>query len=179
MPRPNPSPNLIRAKSFEEESASRKLLLFFKTWGRFIILTSQLLVILSFFWRFILDEELAALNRQLLRQVEIVKSYAATEKTITTAGARLAILKQVNDTSFDPAKILNNLSLNLPQSVSLTQVTISRQSVQMEARTKSIGDFAKLLNNLKESPMYKEIILKTTWYRVATDDFVVSLELPL
>jgi len=173
------SPNLVRSKSFEEENTPRKLLLFFQNWGRFIILIGQLLVVGSFFWRFILDEQLVALNRQLLTRVETIKTYAATEKTLKTTQARLTVLKAVREDKFDPTKILDNLSLSLPQSINLTQITLTKQSLQVEARTASIVDFAKLLNNLKSAGLYKEIILKSTWYRAITNDFLVSLEMPI
>lgn len=169
------SPNLLPRKSFEELPLLEKLVIFLSSYGRHIIILCQLLVVISFIWRFVLDEQLYQLNQKLNNQIATVKSLATTEADLREIQSKLALVKQIRSNSISIPDVLDTFYKKLPTSISFTTITIKQDKLELGAKTANLLALANLVKNLKQEPSFKEIYLTTA--RLDNTNQVFSFEI--
>lgn len=122
MPAPI-SVNLLPKDAFLE-SVVGKFLLWSLSIGRYLVIFTELIVILSFLSRFKLDRDLTDLNEKIQIQKQTILSYADTEIKFNTVKTKIETIKRNQENQFG----LNALSFfetNLPLDVKLNQVNFS------------------------------------------------------
>lgn len=179
MQQAKPSPNLAPTKTYEDRPLAEKVIVFFQSWGKTIILLCQLVVLLSFLGRFILDEQLNNLNQKLKTQMATVKSLSAVETELRSVQTGLALVKAAKQDTFSAPIILETFSKLVPDTVYLTQISIDRGKLDFSARTGQPTDFANLVSNLKSVPTFKTITLNSAVYGATKQEFELSLTVTL
>jgi hypothetical protein len=108
----------------------------FLTWslsiGRYIVVLTELIVIISFLSRFQLDRKLTDLNEAIEKQKSIILSYQETENRFLTTQTKINFLKKVqqNNTFLDS---MNFLEKNLPIDVKLSSISIQSSGWTLSA----------------------------------------------
>ncbi len=118
--------------------------------GRYIVIFTELVVIVSFAARFTLDREITDLNEKINTQGTIIGNYGSFEQEFVSIQDRLTELKKIN-TEVNITDVFQHLSKVTPQDVNLEQLAISPTKVTITGNTLSQSSFNLLVNNLQLS----------------------------
>lgn len=124
--------------------------------GRYIVIFTELIVIVSFAARFTLDRQLTDLNSQIFDQKTLIAAYGTLESNFRAAQTKLETVEKI-DEEVNITDVFENLTLVTPQDVKLDQLTISPSTVTISGSTLSQTSFNLLINNLQLSQKFYNI----------------------
>lgn len=143
--------NLIPQDPFLE-SMLGKFLLWALSIGRYVVVLTELIVILSFISRFKLDRDLTDLNEAILRQKAVILSYEDAEADFRLTQAKIDFLKQTLKQN-TLKQILDSLHQNLPIDVKLAKLSVQPNSWSISAVSMSASGMKSTVDQiLKISP---------------------------
>lgn len=141
--------NLLDQDEFAQ-TAIGKVMLWALSIGRYIVVFTELIVILSFLSRFKLDRDLTDLNEAIARQKAIILSYNTLETDFKHVQDQLAIIRQVEN-FVAPPELITLLSRTMPTDVKLVELNVTDQDVQVSAISLSAQSLIRFLHNLEQS----------------------------
>lgn len=124
--------------------------------GRYILIFTLIVVILSFAARFTLDRQVTDLNEELYDQVQQLEGMAADEAAFRLAQAQVAEVKKSSDVS-NILDVFNVLNTVVPADVVLDRLTISQTAINLESTALTQSGFVTFINNLQLSPQFNTI----------------------
>lgn len=139
---------------------SEKFLSWLLTFGRFIIIVTELIVFAVFISRFYLDTRLTELTDQIVQKETILQSLENNEKAARNLQIRLSHIKNLQ-TATSPNDVLKLVSSLTPQSVSLVSFAIDKDLMTITASTNSNNGFSLFVNNLRLSEKFSDVTLGT------------------
>lgn len=145
MPAPI-SVNLLPKDPFLE-SVVGKFLLWSLQIGRYIVVFTELVVILTFLSRFKLDRDLTDLNEKIQVQKQTILSYGDTEAKFNAVKNKIETIKLVQNNQFG-LNILSFLEQNLPIDVKVNQINISPNGWSMDASALSARSLRVLADKI-------------------------------
>lgn len=155
--RPAPSINLITEDSFSH-SLLGKFFLWSLSVGRYIVVFTELIVILSFLSRFKLDRDLTDLNEDIARQKAIITSYGDLEDRIRFHQDRLALIK-TNQSQLKPDQVIVILIKTTPSDIVYDQINFSNSQLELSGTSATPAGVAQLMNNLVHHPQVDQVDL--------------------
>lgn len=129
------SVNLLPKDPFLD-SIVGKFLLWSLQIGRYLVVFTELVVILSFLSRFKLDRDLTDLNEKITVQKQTILSYGDTEAKFNAAKSKIETIKLIQDSQLG-LNTLTFLEQNLPIDVKLNRLTSSVNGWTIDASTLS------------------------------------------
>lgn len=124
--------------------------------GRYIVIFTEIIVILSFAARFTLDRQVTDLNETLYDQIQQLEGMAADEAAFRLAQAQLAEIKKSQDVS-NILEVFAVLNTVVPAEVILNTLNISQSSISLEATAQTQASFIQFVNNLQLTPQFNRI----------------------
>lgn len=124
--------------------------------GRYIVIFTELVVIISFASRFTLDRRVTDLNQEILEKQSIIESYGDLEQNVRDVQKRLEVYNQMKMKN-DFSEIFDILTSLTPSDVTFKELTITNQSVAFSGRTQSTDSLTQFLNRVKTSPYFREV----------------------
>lgn len=118
--------------------------------GRYIVIFTELVVIISFATRFTIDRQLTDLNSEIFKKKSIIESYGDLEQRFLSVQTRMDSIKQIEQDVI-LTSVFENLSKVTPRDVTLSQMTISPTTASITGTTLSQDSFNLLVNNLQLS----------------------------
>lgn len=151
--------NLVPKDQFFETAIGRSL-----KWtvsvGRYIVIFTQLVVILSFLTRFILDRQVTDLNVTLNQQKMAIESYEDLEKRFLFVQAQIVDVKQLQQEA-NLVEIFPLLNETIPNNVILDNLTIRADEVIFAGIALSQTAFDILVRNVQLSPYFEDANIET------------------
>jgi len=124
--------------------------------GRYIVIFTELIVIISFAARFTLDRQLTDLNGELQQKKAIVLSYGELEQRVRNTQVKIANYQSLEqDTNL--AEIFEKLSTVTPKAITLNRLGIASSSITIDGSAPSQSVFNILITNLQLSPDFSSI----------------------
>lgn len=124
--------------------------------GRYLVIFTELIVIVSFASRFTLDRRITDLNRSIVQKMSVIESYGDLEQRFTKVQTKIdqyaELAKGQNLTN-----IFAQLSTITPQEVSVEKLTISQDKIIVSGQSLTQEGFNSLINNLQLSKDFTEI----------------------
>lgn len=151
--------NLIPKDPFFQSSLGR-VLKWALSAGRYIVIFTELIVILSFVARFTLDRQVTDLNAEIHQNEEIIKSYGTLEKDFRIAQTKLQTYEQI-DQEKNITTIFPSLSEVTPTTVTLDELVIKKDLIIASGETESRNAFNLFINNLQLSPNFFNVTIDT------------------
>lgn len=148
--------NLLPTEDIEKQPLN-KFLKWVLTYGRTIIITTELIVILAFLSRFVLDRELTDLHEAISQKRAIVEATYDLEYGFRNLQNRLENVKKLSGTSTNIDKVLEVLVTNMPADVYLTDFNLTKDNISLSAVANSRMGFSVFVNNLKKSKIFSDI----------------------
>lgn len=124
--------------------------------GRYLVVFTELVVIVSFATRFTLDRQRTDLNEALNQKQMIIKSYGDLETNFRVIQTKIADFEQVEQQG-NIVDIFPKLAAVMPGDIRLTELTISPESVLLNGSALSQRSLNTFLNNLQVSKMFFNI----------------------
>jgi hypothetical protein len=149
--------NLLSQDEFSN-SAAGKILLWALSIGRYIVVITELIVIISFLSRFKLDRDLTDLNESIEKQKAIIMSYGALESEFKEAQSQLEFISNASP-KYDAAHTLKILSYTLPSDVKVDDLTIDPQGFSFKATSLSMAGFTQFIEALFRESSVSDVSL--------------------
>jgi len=127
--------------------------------GRWVIVFTELIVILSFLSRFWLDQRVADLYDQTEQKATIIEASADFEKEFRSLNQRLSQIETLQNQNQDQGKTLENIIAILPQEIRLKSIKINndRRQVEFIILSPKESTFIALFQNLILTPFFSEV----------------------
>ncbi len=148
MPAKPVSINLIGQDQFEHTPQGR-IVAWALTYGRYIMIGTEIVVLLAFISRFSLDRKLTDLKEEIDQKQAILQANLPLENHIKSSQDRLAKIKTLladQSKPVDTFKLVNSL---MPVDVYLRNLSITGGKLSAEATAGTTNGFALLLNNFQ------------------------------
>jgi Tfp pilus assembly protein PilN len=127
--------------------------------GRYLVIFTELIVIVSFASRFTLDRKVTDLNSAILQKKIIIESYGELEKQVRDVQRKIISYAQIEQQQ-NLADIFPALSEITPQDVILTQLEIQPSSVFMQGTAKSRSSLNLFISNLQLSNKFFDVTIE-------------------
>lgn len=141
--------NLLPKKDLKD-TLMGKLLAFSLTYGRYIIVCTQLIVLLAFFSRFKLDRELSDLQDSIEQKNAIVESLQPFESEVREIQERINQIKVLKENHDEIRSSILTLKKVLPEGNTATNITISGGKISIKGLSRDEQSFADLLERAKK-----------------------------
>lgn len=158
MAAPKAGIEFIPQEDWEKTSFGR-FLKWVLTVGRWIVIVTELVVVLAFLSRFKFDRDLTDLNEKAKQQQAIITASAQFETEFRLLQKRLATIKELRGTLSEPESVIGELSGLIPPDVLLDDITVSKNQINLTAVALSENGLAVFLNNLKSSPKFEKLMI--------------------
>lgn len=158
MPARNLKVNLLPPTEFELSFWGR-FLRWAVTTGRYIIILTELVVILAFLSRFKLDEDLRNLNEQIETQVGFLESeqnqlskFFRLQKRLTLADAELEAKTKIYE-------LMDYVAQKTPSEIIIYQYTFAKGEILISATTLNEKSLGNMLTNMAQDRMWNSLDL--------------------
>lgn len=127
--------------------------------GRYIVIFTELVVIVSFGSRFVLDRQVTDLNESINQKETIIRSYGTLERDIRSIQARLNEYQQLQQRK-NLTDIFPVLTRITPPDVRMETLNIQPGVVTLEGTSPSQASLNLLINNLQLSNAFTNISVR-------------------
>ena len=154
MSKKHNSINLLKAK---EISFLDKFLNWALTIGRLVVIATELIALSAFIYRFSLDRQLIDLHSKIRQEEAIVNSLKNSENSYRNLQDRLATAATFSETGGEQYTVFKEIVSFIPQGMSLNQMNIYNDRVQIDANFQFISSLTSFINALKTYPKISSI----------------------
>jgi Tfp pilus assembly protein PilN len=128
--------------------------------GRYIVMFTELIVVLSFVTRFYLDRQVTDLNQRILVQQNTIESYGTFEQEFRDVQQKIEQYQQIEQTE-NIVDVFPALSQVIPSGVELQELAIYPDKVAISGVVLSQRSLNLLINNLQLSPNFTNVVVNT------------------
>ena len=161
----------------KEISAGEKFLNFCLTFGRYIIIGTQIIVLSCFLARFKFDRQIEDLSESIEQKQAIVQSFSQQEAKIRLLQTQLGGIRKLRAGKKDPTVFFQNLIDILPPTVFLEDLTLKQNKVYLTAFAYSSQDLAAFLNKIILSEDFQQPTLGEVMVDKGNIRFTLSAQL--
>ena len=144
------------------------------TYGRYIIIGTEIVLLIILLFRFKLDRNLGNLSEELKEKQTKIESFGNLEEQTLSLQAHLAAIKRIETQSKSPTQTLSSLSSLTPSDVIFTKLEINQSDVNLSATAFSLEGFALFIESLKRSNDFRNISLEKIEEDSSGIDFTIS-----
>lgn len=156
MPAEQPIVNLLEHDVFEESPIGR-ILTWATTYGRYIMITTEIVVLLAFISRFSLDRKRVDLDEAIESKMAIIEVNQPFEKEVRSVQTELSLIKTLLNEQTKPLTTLRLVKSLLPQDVYLELYNYETDKLSLSAVAATTQGFMVFMNNLQSSPQFLKI----------------------
>ncbi len=148
--------NLLPQKAFDTTILG-KILRWSLTYGRYIIISTEIIVLLAFIYRFSLDRKITDLNEDIEQKSAIVKANLGFEQRFRNLQKRTTQISTLFTNEDLLTQILAHLQEITPAGVHFTVFSLSDNAILISGIANSSPTLALFLENLKVSPYLTQV----------------------
>jgi hypothetical protein len=156
MPANNIVINLL-GDSDAEHTPMGRIVSWAVTYGRYIMIGTEIVVLLAFISRFSLDRKLTDLKEEVSQKQNIIEANLPFEKDVRTLQDKLLKIKTLIDQPINPLDTLLLFQTILPQGVFLHSFDLSKDKLTIQATAISTPAFSQFMANLQSSKYLSNI----------------------
>src|SRR3989344_7605539 len=150
--------NLI-IKEQEQLSISSQFLNWALTYGRYIIIIIQIVVLTVFFMRFKLDRDRTDLKELVYQKKALVESISDMEIEINRVQKRLSDIKTVTKNQDLFSRVIYFLEKNTPSQTTYTLISLNGETVSMIGASENLRTFNFLLRKIQDEKLLTDLEL--------------------
>lgn len=157
--------NLLHPKELQVK-LPEKFLKWLISYGRFIVILVEIIVVAAFLARFKLDADLDELKRNIGRDLPYVEGLATDEALINQTQTKLALIDKTYRSSDKWQETIIELASQTPGSIQFTGLFLEEKdekntNFKINASTLSNTDLGIFLHSLRSQEIFKDINLAT------------------
>lgn len=154
---PTPEINFLSGDKFDAQPQGR-FLKWALTWGKRIVVVTELVVIIAFLSRFWLDTMVADLAEKIDQKKAVVLASADFEKKFRDVSLRAGKAKTIE--GFSSTVVIYTKAIALvPEALSIGQISVDKKTINFAGSGKEL-DLAELVNKFKTSSEFTNIIIE-------------------
>ncbi|MBI5449230.1 PilN domain-containing protein [Candidatus Gottesmanbacteria bacterium] len=119
------------------------------TYGRYIMIGTEIIVLLAFISRFTLDRKLTDLKDEIAQKQAILTANASFENEVRTLQNQLAKIKTLLSDQTKPIDLLTGLTTMLPSGVSFASYEYGDNKLTIAASAQSTQALSQFLSNIQ------------------------------
>lgn len=127
------------------------------TYGRYIMIGTEIIVLLAFISRFSLDRKLTDLKEEIAQKQAILEANASLERDIRTLQDHVVKIKQITATQSAPVDVLTLFQSLLPANVYVDTLEVTPDRLAVSAIARRTNEFSQFLTNLQASKQFARI----------------------
>jgi len=135
--------------------------------GRWIIVFTELVVILAFLSRFWLDQRLADIYAKNVQKIAIIEAASSFEDEFRALQKQTEQISSLEKEKKDKSKTLEEIVALLPANIYFKSLKVDNKSVEMEILSLQEADLVTFFKNLILTPLFSEVeianISSSTW----------------
>lgn len=143
--------------------------------GRYLVIFTELIVIISFATRFKLDRDLTDLNDSIFHKKNLIESYGQLEKDFRQIQDKISYYSEL-EKSKTSTDVFVSLTEITPKDVVITKLTVSSSDVVIVGSTISQAAFNILITNLQLSPNFHNITVSKVEQSSQSEGFDFQLK---
>jgi hypothetical protein len=151
-----PHVNLIGEEEMEHTPAGR-IVAWAVTYGRYIMIGTEIIVLLAFISRFSLDRKLTDLSEEVSQKQAIIDANHDFETQFRTLQDKLTKTQTLLTTTPVTNNAMAAIETMLPVDTHLKALTITEESVIGDVVANTTNGFAELVANLQASPIFSKV----------------------
>lgn len=152
----NVAVNLIGEEEMEHTPVGR-IISWAVTYGRYIMIGTEVVVLLAFISRFSLDRKLTDLNDEISQKQAIIEANADFEQQFRIIQNQVKSIQKLMGAPTPMVDALNTLQSILPVDVYLDSLEINANQLQANAVAVSSVGFSTLIANLQSTKIFKNV----------------------
>ncbi len=152
------------------------------TYGRFIVIVVEIVVVSAFLMRFKLDADLDNLKREIEKDLPYIEGLESYEAQIKQTQLRLSTFDKIVLKGPDIKKSLEDISSQIPSVIKLTSVNFEpiasteNSKFRVNGTSTSNADLGFFIQNLRKSEDFKDIDLTSISFNEQEIVFTISGE---
>jgi Tfp pilus assembly protein PilN len=156
MPAITPSINLLGEQDLAHSPWGR-ILTWATTYGRYIMITTEIVVLLAFISRFSLDRKLTDLNEEIAQKQAIIEANSSFESEFRGLQERISTIKTLITSQGYLRDVLEELQQLLPLDVYLESLTLNDTTLTAQTTAVTTAGFSQFLSNVTQSRFLQNI----------------------
>jgi Tfp pilus assembly protein PilN len=148
--------NLLPQEEFAGSTAGRILVWAMSTF-RYIVIGTEMVVMIAFLSRFWLDARNVDLNDLIKQKVAVLTAYSGFEKDFRDTQKRLKIFSVLSGEEKTPSLYLNAITTSLPNDIRLINLTGNVTAYQIRATSYSELSIAQYIVNLEKNGSFEKV----------------------
>jgi len=140
-----------------EKTSFGKFLKWLLTVGRYIVIFTELIVILAFLSRFKLDRDLTNLYEQIENKQAIIQSYADFEADFRFLQEQLTTIQALRQEQLQTKQLVEEIAALTPIDVYFSDLSVTGDKASLTANALSEAGLATFINNLKRSDRFSNL----------------------
>lgn len=150
--------NLLPHDSWEEKPIGR-LVKWVLTIGRYIVILTELIVIIAFISRFKLDRDLSNLYEEIEIKQAKIRSLERFEEEFLFTQKQLKVIKDLGVRKVHYPQTLSLLASLVPIDVTLNKLELNQKGLALIGYSLSEPGLATFIDNLSQAPNFRDIRL--------------------
>jgi Tfp pilus assembly protein PilN len=155
-PAKQPSVNLIGEEEMEHTPTGR-IVMWAVTYGRYIMIGTEIIVLLAFISRFSLDRKLTDLNDEVSQKQAIIDANSDFETEFRTLQDKLTKVQTLLTSPSTTSNALVAIQTMLPTDVHLEELTITTGSVVGNVVANTTAGFSQMVANLQAASIFSQV----------------------
>jgi hypothetical protein len=148
--------NLIGEEEMEHTPLGR-IVMWAVTYGRYIMIGTEIIVLLAFISRFSLDRKLTDLNEEISQKQAIIDANRDFETQFLTLQKKLVTVKTLLASPPVTSDALNSVASLIPRDSHLEDLNITTNNVAGNVVANTTGGFSQLVANLQAAKILKQV----------------------
>ncbi len=124
--------------------------------GRYIVIFTEIVVIMSFLSRFQLDRQLTDLNKEIVEKKTVIESFGELEQNVRDIQKKIDTYQQLKPKQ-PINEVFDQLTTVTPRDIEYIDLTIKNNLVQISGRTQSTQALSQFITNVQLSQYFSEV----------------------
>jgi hypothetical protein len=150
MPAKNVSINLLGDSELKHTPLGR-IVSWAVTYGRYIMIGTEIVVLLAFISRFSLDRKLTDLKEEISQKQDIIQANLQFEREVRSLQDKLAKIKSLTSQPVTPLDVVTFFQGIVPPGVYFQTYNLAGDKLSVEATAGSTDSFSQFIANLQAS----------------------------
>ncbi|MBI3385552.1 PilN domain-containing protein [Candidatus Gottesmanbacteria bacterium] len=152
----NQTINLLGTEDLQHTPWGR-LISWATTYGRYTMITTEIVVLLAFISRFSLDRKLTDLKEEISQKQSIIEANLSFESSFRSLQDRMRTIKSLTASQSIPRDIIEELQQMLPPDVYFQSLTLGGGNLTIKTTAATTSGFSQFLANVSQSVRLQNI----------------------
>lgn len=147
--------------------------------GRVLIITVELIALLAFLYRFILDSQLRDLHSKIKQEQAVISAQKNNEVLYRNIQDRLSLASSLSDQASTNKKIFEDIISFAPIGMTFANISFLDESIKITASVNSVYPLSSFINSVKSYPKVDSLSIDKIENKTANASINVSITVNL